>query len=256
MNLRSFAEVSDMPEAWVDVAAIELRNGRTAEAREALARAARLGLQHAALGVAISALALELGDTAMAIEAGAAAVSRVPSLLADPWWSRDPGSAAIYSRILARSLELAGPDGRWEIELMADSPEAAYAAAASGSDPPLARDVISAWWGDEVAASRILARCNEEPLTGPIGWCARVTSRLDRTDESQRFQRLANMLRIPPDTVRELRIFAALTAESTAGDISTKAGGSWRNIVLWDVLVPGVVRVAPAMPTMAEVGLK
>jgi hypothetical protein len=243
-NLSAFAAFTDTPEAWVNVAALRLRAGDVFGAQEALARGSRLGLQHPALAIAISDLALSAGDTALAVTASSAAVVVTPSLIGDPWWSSTDARDAIYADVLSRSRELAGPDARWEIELMSGNPQGAESAASNASDPSLVRDVIAAWGGDKEAADAVLARCDAEPLDSPIGWCSRIAVRIGRPNDAARYAHLGVLLHIDPDTAGELRIYAALLLRSSAGGISSKAGGSWRQPVLWDVLIPGVVRVA------------
>jgi hypothetical protein len=251
--LSAFAAFSDTAEAWIDVAALHVQAGDAARAHEALVLGSRLGLQHPALAIAISELGLRIGDTTMAVNAGAAAAAVTPSLIADPWWRSTAPRAAIYSQVLDRSLAMASPDARWEMELMSGNALSAELAASNASDPPLARDLIAAWDGDEEAAERVFTRCDTKPLDGPIGWCARIAARVGRSNDAARYSRLGVLLRMNPDVAGELRIYPALLARSSAGGISFKAGGSWRQPVLWDVIVPGVVRVADPLTQAADV---
>lgn len=243
-NLSEFAATTDTPEAWIDVAALRLAAGETSEVQPALVRASRLGLQHPALAIAIADLALRTGDEATAITAASSAIAKVPSLAADPWWSSTPPLAAIYPDVVRQSLDMAGPDARWEISLMVGDVAGARASAAGATDPSIANEVIAAWLGDTQAADRLLARCDVDPLAAPIGWCARVSVRLDRPVEAARYAHLGVLLRIDQDLASELRVRASLINPSSAGGVSAKAGASWRQPVLWDVLVPGVARLA------------
>gem|GEM_PF-1457458 len=243
-DLSAFAEFSDTPEAWIDVAALKIRAGDLAGARKTLANASRLGLQHPALAVAISDLALRAGDSATALAAASAAVAVTPSLIADPWWSGTEARATAYADLRVRSLELASPDARWEIELMSGGLQDSTSAAQSASDPSPAQELIKAWGGETQAADGVFARCNADPLNGPTGWCARVAAHIGDLTLALRYARLGVLVHLDPDTTGELSVYSELLCRSSAGGISSKAGGSWRQPVLWDILVPGVLRVA------------
>jgi O-antigen ligase len=252
-NLTQFADATDTPEAWIDVAALRLASSDRQGAREALGRGARLGVQHAALAVAITDLALRLDDTEMAIASGSAAIALSPTLIADPWWRSTASHSSIVDRVVDRSLTEALPEARWEIKLMAGDIDGAKAEAASTSnDYALSREVIAAWGGDVVAAHAVFARCDNQPLDGPIAWCARVALRSGYNELSARYAHVGALLHIDPDTLGELRIYPSLSSRSTAGGVSSKAGASWRQPVLWDVIVPGVARVANPLTQVAS----
>ena len=79
-ELEQSVAADDLPEAWLDLAAIRQRLGDEAGARDALAKALRLGYWQAADGVAAAWLYLQLGDPASATDALALAIERAPSL--------------------------------------------------------------------------------------------------------------------------------------------------------------------------------
>jgi tetratricopeptide (TPR) repeat protein len=243
-DLASFAAFTDLPEAWVNLAELRLRASNVPGAIDAIQRASRLGLQHPADAVAIADLALRAKDPETAIRAGAEALARAPSLAGDPWWYLDPDRAKIFPGVLARALEVGGPDRRWEILLMAGMGDGALSALAGAPDQPLAKAVVEAWGGDASAAAQVFGRCDAEPLEGPIAWCARIASRLGNQMEALRYRRLATMLHTDPNTTHELRIVPVLSRPSSAGDVTYKASGlSERNLSLWDVLIPGIPRI-------------
>lgn len=245
-DLGSFAELSDLPEAWTDVAALRLDRGDRVGAKFALERAERLGLQHPAVAVVITDLALRMDDSTTAMRAATAAISVAPSLAADPWWKQDPSRARVYAELMRTVRETVPPEKRWEVELMSGNSNDARVDASQAPAPGIAIDVIDAWSGDREAANRVFARCSEDPLNGPVGWCARVASRLDMGDAASRYRRLAIMLRIDLDTTAELQIAPSLDQPTTAGGIAYKASGTGRTIGLYNLFGPDFPHVVLA----------
>lgn len=98
------AQRDDFPEAWLDLAAVQLRLGDMAGARADLGRALRLGAQQPVVTVAAASLYLQLGDTTAASQAIADAFALAPQLAADPYWSSTPALRAAADRAVGPAI--------------------------------------------------------------------------------------------------------------------------------------------------------
>ena len=105
--LRS-ASFDDLPEAWLDLAAVRARLGDGAGSRDALTAAMRMGRQQAAVALGAGATYLELGDQQAAIDAFVQALLLGPSLAGDPWWTADPARAAVWPVVYATAYDRVG----------------------------------------------------------------------------------------------------------------------------------------------------
>ena len=112
----------DFPMAWLDLAAVRLALGDEIGARDALARALRLGVQQPAIDVAAAALHLRLGDPGGASDDLVEAIRRVPSLAGDPYLATDPGFAPLWPGVLERSIAATATTSAWEIALVSGDP--------------------------------------------------------------------------------------------------------------------------------------
>jgi len=240
--LEAVATAGDLPEAWVDVAALEAAAGHQTEARAALDRASRLGLQRPAVAIAITDLAIRLGEPEHAIQAAASALVERPSLAGDPWWTTDPARAALFPAMLARAREVSSPAARWELSLMTGDSTAARTDTADAANPAFAATVIDAWTGDVAAVSQLDALCEADPLNGPIAWCARVASHDGDQQAAARYRRWDVFLNLDDgDALAELRVSVAPTEPTVAGGIAyVYPLDAYRRFGIWDLLVPGL----------------
>ncbi|MCI0585146.1 MAG: hypothetical protein L0227_20010, partial [Chloroflexi bacterium] len=247
---REVAETTDLPEAWVDLAAEELLLGHEDAVGEALQRAARLGLQRPGLAMAIGDLALRLGDTALSDTAFVEALAHFPSLVADPWWGADPARAARLADLVEAAITKATPDGRWQLALMAGDPDRARrlvpadAAPAGAVDP---NDVIDAWLGDGVALDRIIAICNANPLSGTaVTWAARLEARRGELDAANRYRAWGETMSSGAGILgSEVRVAAnPLLGRSVRGGVAELWGTyTFRRWTPWNPWVPSVVQL-------------
>jgi O-antigen ligase len=245
--LEPVASETDLPEAWVDVAALRLQAGRPGDALEALDKASVLGLQRPAVAIAIADLALGAGDPGKAAQAGGFAIAERPSLAADPWWQQTPNRKDLLAASIVDAVKISGPDATWEIELMAAQSgvlnlDAAQADAAHASNPPFAQAVIEAWQGDVAAEGRLETACANDPLNGPIGWCARVAAHLGDSSAAARYRRWDEMLNLDDeDSLYETRIETAPSQPTTAGAVAyVWPLDAYRRYGIWDLFVPGL----------------
>jgi hypothetical protein len=193
-------------------------------------------------------LALRLGDTALAIDAFGAAISLVPSLAGDPWWTSDPDRAEIWPAILQRADTLATPAARWELALMRGDVDAAKTAATATDEPDDALQVIGAWSGDQASLNSLLAECDANPTAlDQLLWCSRLADHAGDHDAAGRYRYIANVQ--APGIYRaahELRV--DLNPPTGFPILEGGASIAWgtytyRRVTAWDVLAPGLIRL-------------
>ena len=247
---RRVAEVDDLPEAWLNLAAEEALLGHGDAAREALEEATRLGLQRPALAMAIGELAERLGDLNLADDTFVTAIATVPSLADDPWWLSDPARAARFPAILESAIEAVGPTSAWQVALMAGDAQRARdlaRAAAGGTDPVLENLVIDAWTGDDEAFRAILSICDAEPLNGAaLGWAARLHARRGDDMNANVYRRwafTASSVAVP--TGAELRVSdGPKLGRTVAGNVAEFWGTyTYRRPTPWNILVPSLIQL-------------
>jgi tetratricopeptide (TPR) repeat protein len=186
---RRVAIETDLPEAWLNLAAEDLAAGNEADVPASLKAALRLGRQRPAVSMASGELALRIGDHATALDSFVTTVLWAPSILADPWWRAEPERAAIVPAVIAQAMAVASPERRWEIALMSGAPSQAAALAPDG----VTRDFIAAWGGDQGARDRLLGRCRAMPLDIPLlQLCARIEGRAGNVDRANELRYIAD----------------------------------------------------------------
>jgi len=247
---RAVAEKTDLPEAWVNLAAEELALGNQASARDAIVRATRLGLQRPALDMAIGDLASRLGDVDLSDAAFVEALVHYPSLAADPWWQADSARAARLPQLVEAAIVAAPPPDRWQLALMAGDPDRARSLLSADPDvettvPPL--DVIAAWSGDAAAFERIIAICDANPLdVVAVTWAARLEGRLGNTDAANRYRRWGFTVSGGAGVSgSEVRVADGhLLGRAVRGGVAEFWGTyGYRRITPWNPLVPSVVQL-------------
>jgi O-antigen ligase len=245
---RVVAERDDLPEAWLDLAAIEARLGKTGDASNSLARAMRLGQQRVAVAMAAGDLYMQLGQRDRAVTTFRGALELRPSLGGDPWWNESVERSGVFRDALRMASSALGPDGRWELALETRDSAATLAAASSASNPQLSRDVTLAWGGDHMVADRLFRSCRNRPADlGPLLWCRRVALRLADNAEAAVFGGLAEGVS-PGSTENgaELRVRGG-TGSPDEGATTTTAlfwgTYTYRRPAPADLLVPGLVHL-------------
>ncbi|MBA3877917.1 MAG: hypothetical protein C0498_13530 [Anaerolinea sp.] len=250
---RRSAVADDLPEAWLDLAAEETLLGNEDAAREALQRATRLGLQRPALAMAIGDLAARLGEADLSSTAFAAAIAKAPSLAGDPWWQADPDRAARFSAIVDAAIDLAAPDMRWQIALMAGDADRARSLAdaldaTSGEATPV--DVIDAWLGDDDALARIVAAWDARPLDGfALAAAARLESRRGNTATAWRLREAAFVgtggSGMPFEATETRVSDQVLVGRTVAGGVADFWGTyTYRRHTPWNPLVPSLIQLS------------
>jgi len=247
---REAALADDLPEAWLNLAAEETLLGQEDEAREALWRSARLGLQRPALAMAVGELASRLGEADLAVSAYSLAVSEVPSLAGDSWWQSEAERAAAFPAIIDRAIEVAAPIDRWQIALMAGDPGRARALAPSVAEVPgsaTPADIIGAWQGDDAALGRIRAAVDARPLdTWSLMWAARLESRRGNVEAADRYRLWAS---IPAPGAgaggAEMRVSdRELVGQDIHGGLAAFWGTyTYRRPTPWNMLVPSLIQL-------------
>lgn len=180
-HIRLSAEIDDYPTAWLDVARLELDQGRTSEARQAVQAAMRLGYQEPKVAVGAFALDVQLGDRAAAVSALASALVFAPGLASDPYWS-DAARKPVFQDAVATALHATDPTIAYKIALEAgllDDARALVAAipADERSVPDL---VVRAWSGDRAAFDQLHAAAVADPLAGEAPALCRRVAELSR----------------------------------------------------------------------------
>jgi tetratricopeptide (TPR) repeat protein len=238
--------VDDLPQAWLDIAAVRVELGDSTGAREALGRALRLGHQQPVVAYAAGWLYDRLGDWTDADQAFAWAIAGAPSLAGDPSWA-DAALATRWSHIV--DLAIGGaPESAWEVALMAGDPDRALKLADGAADPAFATAFIRAWEGaaDIQADFRLAADASPLDVTA-VGAAGRLANHAGDTAEADRYARWADI--VYPESsgrVRELRVaLPPATADDRAGNGATFHGHFvYRRPLPWNLLVPWLPRLA------------
>ncbi len=247
---RRAAAADSLPEAWLNLAAEEALLGDRATALEAIDEAMRLGYQRPAIAFAAGAMALTLDDRSRAVDAFAFAVSTVPSLAGDPWWSLTAERSNVFHPVTETAIDRAGSALGWEIALITgDSDRAIVLANQEGLDTDLATDVISAWGEppDAAAAGRVFDRCSTRPFdAAALGWCARLSARAGDDEAAERYRAWAFTLGYDAMGGAELRVSTKPTVGRTvAGNLALFYGTyTYRRPTPWDLLVPSLVHLS------------
>jgi len=232
---------TDLPEAWLNLAAEQVALGRQADAAASLQLAARLGIQRTGPAMAIGELARSIGLKDLAIDAFAAAVALSPSIAADPWWHSDPNRAALYPAVLARAIARGGSE--WEIVLISgDLEHAATLAADLGGTAP---EITAAWGGDGVALGELFDQCRASPLDALTSWCARLADRSGDSETANQFRYIADTANTGSfELAGELRVTNPPPNGESQGSTATFWGTyTYRRPTPGDVLVPSLVHL-------------
>jgi tetratricopeptide (TPR) repeat protein len=237
---------TDLPEAWLNLAAEQAHLGQTSLAMATIGKALRLGIQRPAVAIAAGDLALRIGDQPDAIAALAAGLVEAPSFAADPWWATGP-QAAVFDQVFASASSVEWPPSRWQLALEhGDLASAAALAPAVGGSPDAVR-ITKALGGDAAAGDALLAQCEATPLdlTG-LAWCARIEASRGQEDRANDFRYLANaVVGGAGDAGSIVRVdTGTIVGRTLAGGPATFWGTyTYRRNTPWDILVPSLIHL-------------
>lgn len=194
-QLRTAAEVDDLPQSWLDIAALDIELGRTDDARQALDRALRLGRQQAGVALPASVLYVELGDHEVASQTLADALRAAPSIAGDTWWAARPDleqeHAAAVQLVITRG---GGPAFRVALE----TNQLTLAATAIGTmngDTSTVQLALEAWSGDVNARRELEVKAASQPLDlDAIAWNAVVADHLGDATARNRYRHWAEIV--------------------------------------------------------------
>ena len=176
-DFRAVGEHDDLPQAWLNLAALDLNAGDPAAARQELERALRLGIQQPAITVPAVQLWLRLGNQEEAVRAALFALWIAPALTDDPWWNTSPALTRVRDK--ARSELLSNEQAAsaaWQVAMYAGdfSTSRAIAIRLPPQQGRLARLVIDAWAGVDAALPALEAQARDQPQSDASKWVARV----------------------------------------------------------------------------------
>jgi O-antigen ligase len=195
-ELRDTAEIDELPQVWLDVAALEAAGGRPDAAKEALARALRLGRQQAGVALPATLLYVRLGDHDRAQDALVDAFRAAPSIVADDWWLRQPDMADLRDGAVERILVEGGSVAfRVALETGQLSVAAAVLEAIDESDTTTMRLALGAWAGDEATRAQLEYRALDRPLDiETVAWNAIVAEHLGDAPARDRYRLWAELI--------------------------------------------------------------
>ncbi len=189
--LATSAMADDYTYAWLNLAAVRWQLGDMPGAREALARAERLGLQRTPVAVASAWLHQQLGDDESAIDNYVTAVLQTPTLVDDPFWSSPSAPSEALAAILQAVDQRAAPATILQIDLILGRYDRAQAQISGfgGSEPELYTHLIPAWRGDTAAWAELQAVAARRPLDPVlVRWCRLVAAHLGDEASIERYR--------------------------------------------------------------------
>jgi O-antigen ligase/tetratricopeptide (TPR) repeat protein len=179
-QLATAAAADGLPEAWLNLAAVQTQLGERQAAREALRQALRLGDQQVGVLIAAGEVYLQLGDADAAVTAFADGLLSSPTLAGDPWWTAAPERSAVWPAVYQLAFDRAGASSQLVLALQTGD-EAAAATVIGALDDDTAttsRLAQRAWTGDAPALDELEARARERPLdVAVVNWCAMLHRR-------------------------------------------------------------------------------
>jgi O-antigen ligase/tetratricopeptide (TPR) repeat protein len=175
------ASMDGLPQAWLDLAAVQARLDEADSARQSLDQALRLGDQQAGVAIGAGQVALEIGDLDLARASFARALVIIPRLAGDPWWTADASRAAIWPDVYRMAFEQVSAPTQFQLALEAGDTGAAAEAILAIDDPELAATseiVLAVWNGVDGSLDQLEARARQRPLdTTVVNWCANLLRR-------------------------------------------------------------------------------
>ncbi len=242
------AVTSDFPEAWLDLAAVQVRLGDRASAGQSLAQAMRLGWQQAQVTVPAAALYAELGDHANAVTAVEYAFLLIPELAADPYWTSTPDLQSAATEAVDRVAAMTTSGVAYRVLLAAGrTADALRLAAAPGTDPQIARLYVHAWLGDSTALKALETDALDDPSSPAFELAEIAAERAGDQSTARRLEAIA-IQGVPPAGPPKFLVGVA-TGCGACPQVTGAAATSWsvftyRRPVPDDLLVLDLPRLA------------
>jgi O-antigen ligase len=196
-HLSAAAAGDSLPEAWLNLSAVQAQMGESAAAEAALGEALRLGDQQIGVALGAGAVYQQLGNTRAAAASFANALRLNPTLAGDPWWTADPGRAALWPDVYRAAFEVAPASSRFVLSLETGD-DAGAEVAIDVLDPEAASIsglVLRAWGGDRNSLDLLQARSRERPLDASIvNWCAILSRRWGDLEAAASYTTWANTI--------------------------------------------------------------
>jgi tetratricopeptide (TPR) repeat protein len=243
--LRRAAMADGLPDSWLNLAAVEAERERPDEATAALREALRLGVQRPGIALAAGDLALRIGEKSLAQDAFTEAIRRAPTLAGDAWWSRDESQASLFSAVVDAAMAAEPPTTGLVIALEAGRFDQATAIAGGLAEPGRAvyEDLIAAWQGDDAALGRLVARCEGEPVGGPVSQAALVLGHLHHPDAA-RLRDWADIINAGTDPrAYEVRVLEPADFGKAFSVASFYGHYTYRRPTPWDLLAPSLLHI-------------
>jgi O-antigen ligase len=249
------AKVDDFPLAWLDLAAIDYREGRLADVEEHLAMAMRLGYQQSIVAVPVGSIFLQMHQGVRATNAFADALRATPSLAGDPYWSSTEALRAARPQILAQAINSSNPWTGFEIAFFSGETELIDAAiphldSSSGS---LARRVVDALSNQSLFEEFARNAIRTPTDLRSLGWCARLSAL--RGSITNRITCLGLLEMVDPGQRHALGDIARIRIQNSTNE-DWAAGGTYRyyGLYLYQRAIP-VDWLVPGLPNVDLVGI-
>ena len=185
------SEEEDLPEAWINRAALEAASGDKDAARQSLERGLRLGQQQPELALAAGWIYEQLGDMDASNQWYANALAMEPRMARDDFWTA-PARSSRWDAISAAALAQLSPAGQMNLWISAGDATRAAQAAATIEDPSeraLLELVIQAWGGDAAARASLAMYTRAHPNDlEAIAWSARVAAHAGDFAQAQAYR--------------------------------------------------------------------
>lgn len=228
------ATADDYTYAWLDLAAVRWQLGDAAGARDALARAERLGLQRATVALSAGWLRQQLGDREAAIADYVAALGGAPTLARDPFWSSSPGLRDIWPSVWTSVQAAVSGPTLLELDLVAgqEREAAQVAATLAQRDPGLYSLVVPAWEGDATAWATLQTLAAARPLDpDPAGWCELVAAHRGNQTAGAKYGRWLAIANFPDSGLPQVARVASGHASALPPLILDRYGSLFRRPV-------------------------
>jgi O-antigen ligase/tetratricopeptide (TPR) repeat protein len=175
------AAFDDLPETWLDLAAIQASLGNTNAASASLSKATRLGSIQPAVAVAAGDLYARIGDSPNAILAFKTALKGTPSLAGDKGFAELVAHVIDPNVLVDGVMDELGPVPA-SVEIAAEANRQEDAEAIIGQLPSdqqgLMTLVVAAWFGDADALRQVRELAVSSPLDASlVSWRARLDAR-------------------------------------------------------------------------------